>query len=539
MEIVIYKKCGKYNGLDEQETDIFYEITGLHVSEGMVIFTKNKHGCIFVDGRYTLAAKTYVDQNRFEIKDRTFYAIISWIKENVATNRKILYDPRFFSVEYINKFRKNLDEYEFFEIDVEDYLNIGKKKRSIHVNVITKTASYNRLSIVRDAISKYDIDAYIVSDPCTIAWLLEIRDFRAKYTPIIFGYLLVPRTETPVFYVDNVYDDVPQVPSVKTKSESELQNDIQKYTKIGIDESEICSYLSHKNFVNIKNPCLVYKSIKNENEIKKMKSAAKKDSAAIINFMHWIYSCDKKITELEAAEKLLQFRKKQDGFIGESFECIAAADTNSAIVHYAPTLQTNSFINKILLLDSGGQYEDGTTDITRTFSLSEPIAEQKKFYTLVLKGHIAVAIAKLPLNSTGAQLDALARQFLWQNYADYNHGTGHGIGYISHVHEGPITISKNSSTPIIPGTIISNEPGFYKDNEFGIRLENMMLTKQENSFLQFETISLVPFDINFINQEMLTKAEKQWLRSYHERIIDEMKNMIHEKSIFDKIFLEI
>lgn len=527
---VIYKKCGKYSGLDERETDIFYEITGLRVSEGAVVLTKDKCGCVFVDGRYTLAAKTYLNQDCFEISDRSFSAILSWIKEEIPNTSKILYDPRFFSIEYVNKFRENLDEYEFSEIDIEDYFNINKKERTIHVDTIVKTASYDRLSIVRDAILKHNVDAYLISDPCSIAWLLEIRDFSAKYTPVIFGHLLVPKNEIPTFYVDDVYNNVPEISSVKTKSELELQNDIQRYAKVGIDESETCAYFHHTGFMNMKNPCLASKSIKNDTEIKNMKSAAKKDSAAIINFMHWIYSYNGKLTELDAAAKLLQFRKEQRGFIGESFECIAAADANSAIVHYVPTPQTNSVINKILLLDSGGQYEDGTTDITRTFCFSEPTAEQKKYYTLVLKGHIAVANAKLPIDSEGSQLDALARQFLWQNFADYNHGTGHGIGYISHVHEGPITISGHSHTRIFPGTIISNEPGFYKDNEFGIRLENMILTKRD-SFLHFETISFVPFDMNFIDHNMLTRDEKSWLNSYHKKIIDKMEGTLSESVI--------
>jgi Xaa-Pro aminopeptidase len=323
-------------------------------------------------------------------------------------------------------------------------------------------------------------------------------------------------------YLDNQYSS-----SHNFRTEKSLQKDLMNFAKVGIDKSQTPFHLQHPNFVDIKNPCMFPKCIKSKSEIENIKSAAQKDSLAVIDFLHRFYnSGTEKITESEVAQNLLYFRKQQNGFIGESFKTIAAADENAAIIHYSPTPQTNKHIENILLIDSGGQYKYGTTDITRTISRTEPTHEQKLFYTLVLKGHIALAAAKFPAGTTGAQLDPLARQFLWQYASDYGHSTGHGIGYMSHVHEGPVSISKNSNIPLQEGMIISNEPGYYRENSFGIRLENMMLvTKDEcNGYLSFETISLVPFDQKFILKNLLAESEKNWINKYNEKIVLLLKN---------------
>jgi Xaa-Pro aminopeptidase len=228
------------------------------------------------------------------------------------------------------------------------------------------------------------------------------------------------------------------------------------------------------------------------------------------------------MTELEVVDKLLYFRKQQREFIGESFESIAAADENAAIIHYHPDLKTSRTIDNILLLDSGGQYKHGTTDITRTISIIEPSEEQKLFYTLVLKGHIALASAVFPVGTSGSQLDPLARQFLWKYSEDYNHSTGHGIGYMAHVHEGPMAIARNNDTHLRPGMLLSNEPGYYQEGGFGIRLENMMVVEEHSGYLSFETISLVPFDCKFISKELLSPEDINWLRRYNRRIISSL-----------------
>jgi Xaa-Pro aminopeptidase len=337
---------------------------------------------------------------------------------------------------------------------------------------------------------------------------------------------------------------IPRFGQISAKSEKELQNDLKKFMSVGIDESQTPAHLEHENFIDLKNRYPEQKTVKNATEIANMMDAAKKDSAAIINFLHWLHNRDNRdrhhpssesdscaadsLTELEIAEKMLSFRRRQNGFIGESFPCIAAADEHSSIVHYSPTDESDASLKNILLLDSGGQYKYGTTDITRTVCINFPTHEQKLFYTLVLKGHIAIASAQIPVGSTGAQLDPLARQFLWKYSSDYDHGTGHGIGYVSHVHEGPAGISKNNNVQLKAGMILSNEPGYYRANHFGIRLENMMLIHETCGFLWFETISLVPFEMKFIDKKLLTVEEAAWIGNYHKNIVLNMKDLLND-----------
>lgn len=544
-DALIYKKSGKYFGVNEREEspDIFKMITGLDASDGAVVITKNCCA-IFVDGRYTNAAKISVDQTKFEILSLDISCITNWIKKKILKNSIIAYDPKFFTHSTINKIKDTLSQFRFKFTDLENLLNITSGKRELNIHHMTDAFSENRLKNAFDVIDRNNLDAYLLCDPCTISWALNIRDFDSKYTPVVFGFLVVTKNRLLKLYVDNLYSKISGKISDLSKNfcdisgepldikfEHDLIDDLNSFEKIGIDESETPSFLQHKNFINIKNPCKLQKSIKNHTEIKNIKAAAKKDSVAIINFLCWLHSNYFKkscVSELQVVERILYFRKLQDGFIGESFPCIAAADENAAIAHYSPNLENNKNIENILLLDSGGQYKYGTTDITRTICLNEVSNEQKLFYTLVLKGHIAVANAKIPIGSAGSQLDAFARQYLWNYSCDYNHSTGHGIGYMLNVHEGPISISKTNSAPLYPGMILSNEPAYYKENSFGIRLENMLLSKKEDEsdFLSFETISLVPFDFKFIDRKLLSGDEINWINTYHNCIIDELSGCL-------------
>jgi Xaa-Pro aminopeptidase len=545
---IIYRKPGKYRDVDERSgmVDIFQLITGLKVSTGVVIFSRthiaeSQHadgdirGAVFVDSRYTLAAKLNLKREKFDICDLNTAAIVDWINKNLDKNNAISYDPRFFTKEYVWNLKTKLGGYKFNHIDIEDVLAIPSPKRTLQIHDIDRIFQEDKYLRVYQAIEKNSVDAYLITDPCTISWLLDIRDLNSGASPVVFGYLLVTKDRELTLYIDEIYESVPNNSeySFDIKFEKDLCNDIKKYNHIGIDESETPSHISHPNFINIKNPCALQKSTKNSVEISDMKLAAIKDSAAIIHVLHWLQNraCEDDLTELDVAKKLLDFRKLDPDFICESFSCISAADTHSSIIHYSPTEQSNINIKNILLLDSGGQYKYGTTDITRTVCMDKPTKEQKKYYTLVLKGHIAVANAKIPVGYSGAVLDAFARQFLWKYSADYGHSTGHGIGYMSHVHEGPISISRSNNIPLKAGMILSNEPGYYEENNFGIRLENMILVEEDCNFLTFETISLVPFDLNFIDSELLTTYEISWITRYHGRIVDTMKNHLDD-SVF-------
>ena len=278
------------------------------------------------------------------------------------------------------------------------------------------------------------------------------------------------------------------------------------------------------NIIDKIDPVILQKAIKNKTEINGMKLAHKKDGIAVKKFINWIkkHPNQSEISEIIAAEKLLEFRKEDPDFICPSFETISGFAENSAIIHYKVTKKTNKYFDKnsIYLVDSGGQYQYGTTDITRTIAIGETTEQQRIDFTLILKGHIALARAKFPTGTKAHQLDILARQFLWQKGKNYGHGTGHGVGYFLNVHEGPCSISpKYNEFPLEEGMILSNEPGFYIENQYGIRIENLILVKKSDieDFLEFETITLAPFDFDLIELDMLNQEERDWIDDYYDR----------------------
>ncbi|MDX1942993.1 MAG: M24 family metallopeptidase, partial [Saprospiraceae bacterium] len=285
---------------------------------------------------------------------------------------------------------------------------------------------------------------------------------------------------------------------------------------------------------------LQLKAIKNQTEIKHLRETMRKDGVALLRFFRWLEQelTSRTVTEYEAGRRLHEFRKAEGDYFGESFTAIVGYNSNGAIVHYRPDEKTSASIKPegILLLDSGGQYLQGTTDITRTIALSAPTDEQKRNYTLVLKGHIALATAKFPAGTAGAQLDAFARMHLWQHGLNYGHGTGHGVGFFLSVHEPPQGFAASPSnqrgnTAHEPGMLTSNEPGFYKTGEYGIRIENLVLCVEAEEtafgrFLQFETLSLFPIDTALIDKNLLTQEEKLWLNTYHQRVFNELAPLL-------------
>jgi Xaa-Pro aminopeptidase len=372
---IFYKKNGKYpNVFTRPDGDILKALTKLESSAGAVVVSSHK-SAVFVDGRYTLAAKRCVDPDKFDILSLRNDEIIRWIEENLPKNSDIACDYECCTHREMNFFVDRLKDYRIVPVDLKKALNIAVEKFDLQVYYLNKSKN-NRLSHIREAINQNNLDGYLLCDPCSTAWLLNIRDLNQKYTPVALGYLLVTKDGGNFLYMDNQYYCVG-----KFRSESDLLRDISRYSRIGIDKSQTPFSIKHHNFIDIKNPCMFPKAIKSQMEIDDIKLAAQKDSTAIINFLYWFHNNFGKMTELDVVDKLLYFRKQQDEFIGESFETIAAADENAAIIHYHPDLKSNRTIDNILLLDSGGQYKHGTTDITRTISIIEPSEEQKLFYT--------------------------------------------------------------------------------------------------------------------------------------------------------------
>ncbi|WP_328765962.1 aminopeptidase family protein P [Devosia aurantiaca] len=282
-----------------------------------------------------------------------------------------------------------------------------------------------------------------------------------------------------------------------------------------------------------RDPVLGPKSIKNEAELAGMREAHKLDGVALAKFLHWFDGEAPKgqLTEIGIVTALEAFRREEETCVDASFDTISGAGPNGAIVHYRVTKKTDRTLNagEIMLVDSGAQYLSGTTDITRTLFTGSATAEQKDRFTRVLKGMIAISLARFPRGTTGAQIDILARQYLWQDGVTYNHGTGHGVGAFLGVHEGPVGISSRYTTPFEPGNVISNEPGYYKTGEYGIRIENLIVVKEAEAFsgfLEFETLTLAPIDTRLIDMDLLTETERNWLNSFHARVWSEIGPLV-------------
>lgn len=519
-EALLYIKASRYPGIYSEEIDFLKIFCGLKASTGAVVISKNK-SAVFVDGRYELAAKLEVDKKKFTIEPLSMKNVIQWIKGNLSENSRIIFDPKFFTFIEIIKLKNELNKYNFVEMDFEKKFRVKSFQRNYEI--FSWDFEENKFFHIYETINQNNLDGYLVCEPCSTAWLMNMRDLKTENTPVLLGYLLITKNQEKIFYADDNYI------SSKFKPVNELTADLFSFKKIGADFYETPSFINCSNIVDIKNPVPEIKCRKTEAEIANIIEVTKEDSIALIDFMHWFYQNDN-ISELDCVNYLFGCRKKSKNFIGNSFDTIAAADEHSAIVHYSPSEKTNKRIEKFLLLDSGGQYKFGTTDITRTLSKVKPSSEEKLYYTLVLKGHLEVANAQFKKGETGSSIDALARKYLREYSLDYNHSTGHGIGYMLGVHEGPISISPKSKVPLSANMLLSNEPGVYMENHLGVRLENMMITREKNDSIFFETISLVPFDNKFIDFSLLNGIEKSQLKNYNEKITS---NLNLPKHLFD------
>jgi Xaa-Pro aminopeptidase len=396
-----------------------------------------------------------------------------------------------------------------------------------------------------------NIDTHIVATLDDICWIFNIRGRDVAFNPVAVCYAIINQDSAELF----IYDS-----KVNAEVRAELEADgviIRNYdemiqavkainpdNKVYIDPARVnyslynsipasCKKIEGMNFSTH------MKAIKNETEIQGMKNAMRRDAVAMSEFIYWFENTlgKEKITEISAAEKLREIRAAKDLFFGESFNTIAGYKGNGAIVHYGATPESDTEIKPdgFFLLDSGGQYLDGTTDITRVFCLSEPSQQQKSDYTLVLKGHINLSMAKYPVNTRGSQLDVLARKAMWDLGINYGHGTGHGVGCFMNVHEGPQNIRMNENPAVLEvGMITSNEPGIYREGQYGIRIENLVLTvpaieSEFGKFLQFETLTLCPIDTRAIDVTMLTDAERNWLNDYHQFVYDEVSPLLNEE----------
>ncbi len=534
-------------------------LTGFTGSAGVAIVLMHR-AVLFVDGRYTLQVRDQVDTSIFAIEHLVEMPPDRWIGENLTADDRLGYDPWLHTVEAVEGLEKACAAVGTKLIAVEPDLidaiwtdrpapPLGAVK--LHDLRFAGEAASEKLARIRAELAKQRADALVVSDPHAVAWTFNIRGADIAHTPLPLAFAIVPQADRPSLYIDgrklsnevrNRLEALVDVcePSDFARALEELG---RQQKSVRLDQSTAAEALarlitSHGGKVSRGAcPIALMKAVKNEVEIAGARAAHVRDGAAVTRFLAWFdrEAPRGKLTEIDAVAALESFRRDTGLLKDISFPTIAAAGPDGAIVHYRVTAKSNRVITRgeLFLIDSGGQYEDGTTDVTRTVAVGEPTAEMRDRFTRVLKGHIAIARTVFPEGTTGAQLDSFARQFLWVQGLDFDHGTGHGVGSYLSVHEGPARISKLGTTALKPGMILSNEPGYYKAGAYGIRIENLVLVVRaaavagaEKPLNAFETLTLAPIDRRLIVAEMLTLEEAAWLDAYHARVFETLAPLL-------------
>ena len=528
--------------------------SGFTGSAGIAIITKD-NATIFVDGRYTVQVKEQVDNNIYTIlplKDNPF---IKWIKENLPMGTRLGYDSRFHRTNWVKTTLKELGEQINMIAVSENPIDIlwddrpcgnTSDKAILLNNKYTGKSSRNKREELGKIIANNNCDAAFLTQLDSIAWLLNIRGNDVPCNPVLLCHglfhadgafdLFIGSDKIPDGFHDHVGENVTIVPPEKMIDR--LNEYSGKNIQMDLNSSNAWSHDiildSGAVIIEKKDPCILPKACKNKVELQGMKNCHIRDAVAECEFLAWLDDqifdgnlYDEKIL----ADKLDSLRLAQNNCRGLSFGTISAAGRNAAMCHYSHTnheVPSKLAMNSVYLVDSGGQYLDGTTDITRTVAVGKPSDFIKKTFTLVLKGHIALASAQFPDGIAGQHLDTLARQYLWHEGLDFEHGTGHGVGCYLNVHEGPHGIGKGTNNvPLQEGMVVSNEPGYYRENEFGIRLENLIYVKyikevDGKKLLGFENLTFVPFDSRLFDIALLTETEKNWINNYHREVLDKV-----------------
>jgi Xaa-Pro aminopeptidase len=524
-------------------------LTGFTGSAGLAIVL-SREAAVFVDGRYTLQAGKQVDAKAWRVEPLVDPPPEAWLGRHLAAGDRLGFDPWLHTSAAAERLAAACARAgaELIAVDSNPLDSVWTERPApplapvtVHGTQFSGEAETDKLRRIWIEIGKLGVDALVLSDSHAVAWTFNIRGGDVSHTPLPLSYALVPKTGRPTVFVDHrklsnsARDHLERTadvaePDALTPKLTELA---RTGASIALDSATAADALSRLisaaggKPVRGNDPVSLLKAVKNITEIEGTRAAHRRDAVALARFLAWI---DREaptgaLTEIDAVEALETFRRDTGALKDVSFPTISGTGPNGAIVHYRVTRKSNRRIapGDLLLIDSGAQYEDGTTDVTRTIAIGQPTMEMRDRFTRVLRGHIAIARAVFPDGTTGAQLDTLARQFLWQAGIDFEHGTGHGVGSYLSVHEGPARISKLGTTPLRRGMILSNEPGYYKTDAFGIRIENLELVigtevaGAEKPVNAFETLTLAPIDRRLIDLNMLTGDELSWLNDYHEK----------------------
>tara|TARA_X000000368_G_C23021418_1_gene708174 strand:- start:14 stop:1708 length:1695 start_codon:yes stop_codon:yes gene_type:complete len=523
----------EYSKINRLET-----ISNFSGSAGLAIILKNKN-YLFTDGRYTIQSQIESGKN-FKI-----YGFEKLINCSLFKNLRLGIDPKLFTNTQIKNYFLKYNKIKHIEKNLIDEIKKHKENKtnpffSLDKKIVGESVNY-KLDKISKYLKKNKSDYIFVSAPENVAWILNIRGNDGPNSPIPNSRLVISKTKK-ILLISNLKKCKKLLRNRIIKKNEFLDTyDLPKKIlklkgKNFIIDDKSCS-IFYENLINSKfkimsreDPTYLLKAIKNKTEIKNMINSHIFDGVALTKFLYWIKKFNKKkITEVDAAKKLEKFRKKNKNFLYPSFDTIAGSGKNGAIVHYRAKEENCKIINKkdIFLCDSGGQYKYGTTDVTRTICFSKQKQSIKNIFTKVLKGHIAVAKTNISKNNIGKKIDKRARQFLNKSNLDYAHGTGHGVGFFLNVHEGPQSITKINTVKIKEGMILSNEPGYYKTNEYGIRIENLVYVKKINKNLIFENLTMAPIEKDLINYKMLSKSEVNYLFKYHLEVYSKISKYLN------------
>lgn len=531
--------------------------TGFTGSAGAAVITQDK-AAIFVDGRYTVQVRKQVPSDVFEYRHLHEEPLLEWIKDTLETNAKVAIDARMHTAQWLKNATATVDDYVTLEVINSNPIDLiwadrpnvkVSDVRLMELELVGQSSADKRREIAQE-VTKKNADAALLTQLDSICWLLNIRGLDVSRLPVLLSHAIIHADESVDFFLDptrlptNFIEHVGQ--GVRVHKPEALESTLQSLSgqKVLVDSATSNAWMSlvladaGAELIEAADPCLLPKAAKNETEKAGMKACHIRDGAAMVKFLTWFDAEVESGTlhnEAVLADKLQAFREEDETLADLSFDTISAAAGNAAMCHYNHENQPEPGqlqMNSLYLVDSGGQYPDGTTDITRTLPVGTPRDEIKQQFTLVLKGHIGLASARFPKGTCGHQLDILARQHLWAQGYDYDHGTGHGVGHFLSVHEGPQGISKKVNTvALLPGMVLSNEPGYYRADEFGIRIENLELvveieTKGDFSVLGFESLTRCPIDKRLINVDMLNRPELTWLNEYHQKVWSEVSPLV-------------
>ena len=539
---------GEYVPARNERMEWISQFTG---SAGMIIVLKDS-AAIFVDGRYTVQVKLQVDGELFQYMSLSDTPQIQWLTETLTANARVGYDPRLHPLSWQKTADSQLTQSLMSLVAVdENPIDLHWQDRPLISTAPAilfdekragKTSQLKRKEIGA-LVAKTGADMALITSLDSFCWLLNIRGNDVPRLPVILGAALLSSNGDMTLFTDieklpmGTSDHVG--PGVSFKAEIALKDALSELggVKLLADPNssnawtQLTAQQAGATLISGFDPVSLSKAQKNDTELDGMRACHIRDGAAVTRFLAWLdteVAASRFHDEAVLADKLESFRLKDSLYQEPSFDTISAVGANAAMCHYnhnngIPATMTN---NSIYLVDSGAQYLDGTTDVTRTIAIGEVTQEHKKMVTLVLKGHIALDQARFPRGTTGQQLDAFARQHLWQHGFDYDHGTGHGVGHFLSVHEGPQRIAKNSNdVALLPGMVVSNEPGYYRADEFGIRLENLIavrpcqaLANAEREIFEFEALTFIPMDSRLIDKDLLTATELKWFNDYHQQV---------------------